>query len=154
MMEHWLEGNMYQALVLHAPCSIYLSKSKVYGWEEADSLVSRPKSLLYKPFWDMADTMLQHYKVWVNVCAYTQTKQYTPVTSAMPQKSEFWRPAKHFYSWCDRYSKIWRMRIWHLVPHIRLMYAMYPFPPRPHFQVWTIDHRKTCLTKMFRAIFL
>ena len=31
----------------------------------------------------MADTMLQHCKVWVNLCVYTQTKQYT---FAIPQK--------------------------------------------------------------------
>ena len=42
----------------------------------------------------MADTMLQHYKVWVNVCAYTQTKQYTPVTSAMPQKKRILKTSK------------------------------------------------------------
>ena len=29
--------------------------------------------------------MLQHYKVWVNLSVYTQTKQYTPITSAIPQ---------------------------------------------------------------------
>ena len=34
----------------------------------------------------MADTMLHQYKVWVNLCVYTQTKQYTPITSAIPQK--------------------------------------------------------------------
>ena len=30
--------------------------------------------------------MQQHYKVWVNLCVYTQTKQYTPIMSAIPQK--------------------------------------------------------------------
>ena len=34
----------------------------------------------------MADTMLQHFKVWVNLCVDTQTKQYTPITSAIPHK--------------------------------------------------------------------
>ena len=36
-----------------------------------------------KAFWNMADTMLQHY-----LCVYTKTKQYTPITSAIhvPQK--------------------------------------------------------------------
>ena len=28
----------------------------------------------------MADTKLQHYKVWVNLCVCTQTKQYTHIT--------------------------------------------------------------------------
>ena len=35
---------------------------------------------------DVADTMRQHYKVWVNLSVYTQTKQYTPITSAIPHK--------------------------------------------------------------------
>ena len=30
--------------------------------------------------------MLEHFKVWVKLCVYTQTKQYTPITSAIPQK--------------------------------------------------------------------
>ena len=34
----------------------------------------------------MAATMLQHYKVCVNLCVYTQTNQYTPTTSAIRQK--------------------------------------------------------------------
>ena len=34
----------------------------------------------------MADTMLQHYKVWVNLCIYTQTTWYIPIKSAIPQK--------------------------------------------------------------------
>ena len=39
----------------------------------------------------MADTMLQHYKVWVKLCVYTQAKQtqtieYTPNTPVIPQK--------------------------------------------------------------------
>ena len=39
-----------------------------------------------KPFWDMGDTMLQQYKLWVNLFTYTQNKQYTPITSAIPQR--------------------------------------------------------------------
>ena len=37
-------------------------------------------------FLDMADTMLQHDKVRVNLCVYTKTKKYTPIKSAIPQK--------------------------------------------------------------------
>ena len=39
----------------------------------------------------MADTMLQHYKAWVNLCVYTQTRQYIPITSAIPQNG-LWPP--------------------------------------------------------------
>ena len=34
----------------------------------------------------MGDTMLQHYKAWVDLCVYTQTTQYTPTTSLIPKK--------------------------------------------------------------------
>ena len=61
------------------------------------SLMTLKPTPMYKPFWDMADTMLQHYyKVWINLCVYTQTKNKCTLLSRPP----YLKKAHRTLSWC------------------------------------------------------